>query len=169
MAEFSYFDQFGDMQLDLTEYLDQINTDNASAATYTLTNKQPIITTVKNLFSKYDVIFEYKNNIEVILKYEIKDNELMDNVSYNVYGDHNFWWIVALFNDIQNPYKDWPLTQQQIIDLATRMYENEGKFSYDTYVDMIHMQNEEKRNIILPKKQTLKDVIWKYREAILNG
>lgn len=170
MAEFSYFDQFTDIEIDLTNYLDTINDVNdITSDQYTFTNKQPIKTTVKNLFNKFEVIFDYKNNIEVITRYEVKDNETMEIVAYDFYGDVNLWWIVAIFNNIRDPYNDWPLTQSQVIEVVDRLYTTEQKFPYNTYARMVHEKNEEKRNIILPKKQTVKDVIWKYREAILNG
>lgn len=170
MAEFSYFDQFKDVEIDLTSYLNKLTTDNDLRYNqYTFNNKQPIVTNVTNLFSKYDIIFDYKSNLDVITRYTVKDNEFIENVSQETYGDMSFWWIVCLFNDIKDPYRDWPLSQKQIVDLATRLYNTERKFSYDTYVEFIHTKNEEKRNLILPIRVALKDIIWKYREAIIKN
>jgi hypothetical protein len=171
MAEFSYFDQFVDIDYDLSGYLNTLNKVNNISIDdkYTFTNKQPIKTTVKNLFDKFDVVFNYKDNIEVIINYEIKDNDTMQTIAYDLYGDVNLWWIIAIFNDIKDPYNDWPLTQSQIIEVTNRIYNTEHKFSYNTYARLINATNEDKRNIIVPKKQTVKDIIWKYREAILNG
>jgi len=171
MGEFSYFDQLKDTKIDLTYMLNKISLDNNLDYNnrYVFSNIQPIITTIKDLFSSYDVIFEYKNNIDIITKYTVNENELPFNVSYKVYGSAEYWWVVVLFNGITDPFSNWPLTQGQIINIAKNMYENESKYKYETYVTMLHEKNEENRNIILPKKQTLKDIIWRYREIILNG
>ena len=165
MANFSYFDQFQDMEIDLTLYLKSIPT----TASYTFNNSQPIKTTIKNLFTKFDIVFDYKNNINLIQSYEIKDNEFIETVAYNVYQDTDFWWIVALFNNIQNPFIDWPLSQSQIIDIAKAKYATERKYSYLTYLNFLTEINDKKRILILPNNDTISDIIWRYRQAILLG
>lgn len=163
MADFSYFDQYADIEIDLTSYLTSIPT----TGSFTFNNIQPVVTNVKNLFTKYEILFEYKKNVDLILSYKVQDNEFIENVSYNVYGSPEYWWIVVVFNNIKEPFKDWPLTQDQIISIATKLYNNERKYKYDTYFQFISERNEIKRNIILPKNDVLKDIIWKYRQAIL--
>jgi hypothetical protein len=165
MADFSYLDQFLDIEINLTEYLNSV----PSTTTYTLTNKQPVITTVKNLFSKYEVIYDYKTNINLLINYKIKEFEFIETVSYSVYGSPEYWWIIALFNNIQDPLVDWPLSQEQMITIATNLFEKERKYNYNTYLDSISTQNETKRDIIVPKSDILKDIIWKYRQALMAG
>lgn len=170
MPEFSYFDQFLDIEIDLTGLLNKISVENNLPKNYyTFSNNQPIVTNLKNLFEKFNLVFEFRDNIELISTYEIKDNQSIESVSYELYKDKSFWWIIALFNNIKNMYRDWPFTQNQLIVMATRLYEEEAKFSYDTYTSMLHDQNEERRNIIYPNSKTLKDIIAKYREAIINN
>ena len=169
--DFSYFDQFQDIEIDLTSYLNNmtVSTLASSGTNYLFSNKQPVVTTIKNLFTKYDIIFDYRRNIELILNYTIKDNENIEIVSNNVYGDIQYWWIIALFNDIKNPFTDWPLASNHIKLICSNLYDNERKYSYDTYMQHLNAINDDKKQIIVPKADTLKNIIWKYRQAILNG
>lgn len=164
--EFSYFDQFGNIEIDLTSYLTNLST---TALNYTFNNTQPVKTTVSNLFTLYEIIFDYKKNIELILRYEVGDNELPEMVSYEVYGTIDFWWLVFLFNDIKKPFKEWPLSQNELIMKAQFLFDNEAKYTYQTYYDYLTTINDERKQLILPKPDTVKEIIWKYRQAILNG
>jgi hypothetical protein len=163
MADFTYFDQYSDIEIDLTSYLKSIP---VTGSAYTLSNLQPVKTTSKNLFTKYEVIIDYKHNIDLILQYQINEGETIDVVSYNIYGSVEYWWILAMFNDIKNIFTDWPLSQQQLITIAKNLYEKERKYSYNTYLDFLAASNDEKRDIIVPKKDTIKDIIWKYRQVV---
>lgn len=170
MAEFNYYDQYSDVDIDLTDYLNKLVEDNdLTTEQYTFNNNQPIKTTIKNLFEHINIIYDYRDDAEVINTYEVQDGEFPEVVSYKLYEDASFWWIILLFNEIYDPYNDWVLSQSHVIDLATRLFNAERKFSYQTYIDFIHTANEERRNIIYPKKYVLKDIVWKYREVLLNG
>ena len=167
MANFTYFDQFQDMQIDLTAYLDKLSKSASAPYKYNLSNKQPVITNIKNLFTKYDIIIDYKKNVEVILSYDIKENETIEQVSYKVYDTIDYWWIVAVFNDITNPFNDWPLNQEQLNNAADILYNNEGKYPRNVYYNFLFEQNESKRRIILPRDYVIGDIIWAYREKVL--
>lgn len=166
MADFSYFDQYHDIKIDLTTYL---KTMPITGSTYTLSNMQPVITSIKDLFTKFDLILDYKNNIDLILRYTVKENETIEMVSYELYESVEYWWLVALFNDIREPFNDWPLSNTQIITIAKDLYEYERKYSFNTYLTFISDKNDSKRNIIAPKVDAIKDIIWKYRQAIMIG
>jgi hypothetical protein len=170
--EFSYFDQFKDIEIDLTSYLSYYSTltnPSGTGINYTFSNIQPVKTTVSNLFTKYDIIFDYTKNIELIIQYEIKENQQVEMVSYDVYGTIDFWWLVYVFNDIKEPFTQWPLTQDEMIKKAQYMYETEAKYTYQIYYDNLISTNNERKQIILPKPDTVKEIVWKYRQAIING
>lgn len=162
--DFSYFDQYQDSVIDLSSYLKSLS---VSGYSYTFNNTQPVTATVKNLFTKYDIIFDYRNNIELILNYEVQENETIELVSYKVYGDVQYWWIIALFNNITNIFTDWPLTEKQVKVLANDLYDKNRNYNFDTYFNYLNEYNFTKRQIILPKPDTIKDIIWKYRQVIL--
>lgn len=165
--DFSYFDQYLDTEIDLTDYLTKLST--IGGETYAFNNLQPVKVSVKNLFTHYQIIFDYKRNVELIIRYDVKDNESIELVSYNTYGSVEYWWIVALFNDIKNPFTDWPLSINNLKALALNLYEKEGKYSFDTYIQYLNGLNDERKKLTLPKPDTLKEIIWKYRQEIVKN
>ena len=164
MAEYNYFDQFQDTKVDLTNYLTNLS---VSGYDYRFGDMQPVITDLKNLFNHYEVILELKKNIDAIIHYMVPENYTVDKVSYDVYGTTEFWWIIYLFNGIKNPWVEWPASQEQLTAFTQLLYNEEGKYSFNTYYNFLHEENEVKRNIIIPKDYTIRDIIWSYRSQIL--
>lgn len=163
---FSYFDQFPDIEIDLTQYLINI----ASTGTpYTLSNRQPVKTKIKNLFINYEFDTNFKNNINLITRYEIIEGELPEVTSFKNYQTVDFWWLVLVFNDIQNPLRDWPLTQSQLNSLADSLYASDNKYTRNTYYELLFERNEVKRQILLPRPEVLTDIIWMYQQKILEN
>lgn len=37
--------------------------------------------------------------------YVVKDNDWFDNISYEKYETPDYWWIVAMFNNVENPFE----------------------------------------------------------------
>lgn len=166
MPDFSYFDQFTDVTVDLTKYLQNMS---VSGYDYRLGDMQPVVIPIKNLFTHYNVAIEYTKNIDAILHYTISEGESVDLTSWNNYNTTEYWWIIYVFNGIRNPWYEWPFTQEQLNQIAKLLYEEEGKYSYSTYYKFLHEDNEIKRNIIIPKDYIIRDFIWSYREQIINS
>lgn len=38
--------------------------------------------------------------------YEVGDDMWWDNISYDIYGTPHLWWIVALMNNVVNPFEE---------------------------------------------------------------
>lgn len=162
----SYFDQFKDMEIDLSEYLTKLSSDEYK---YEFSNIQPATCTVKNLFEQFRIIDQYKKSAAAFLRYSIKDGERLDNISYRFYETVDFWWLIALFNDIRNPFYDLPLNEQQIIELSEKLAEEEGKYPQKTYYKLIFEANETKRQIYIPRPGYVADIVWEFRKAIMAG
>ena len=166
MAQFSYFDQFNNIDIDLTRYLNYLSTPSFK---YTFSNMQPVKTTLQNLFTKYEIIVDYKLNLDFFLQYHIDNDEFIETVANKAYGMPEYWWIIALFNNITEPFKQWPLTQSQLITMATHLYQTYGDYDYQTYINFITEENDKKRSITIPKNETVKQIVLKYRQAIMAG
>lgn len=160
---FSYFDQFPDIEIDMSDYLKNVS----GTGQYLFSNIQPVKTNIKNLFVKYELALDFKKNIDQIQRYTINEFELPDVVSYKNFGTIDFWWMVLVFNDIKNPLKDWPVSQDQLSVLTEYAYETEGKYPRTTYYQFLFEANEAKRNILLPKPSALQEIIWAYQQQIL--
>lgn len=37
--------------------------------------------------------------------YKVKEKAFWDNIAYEVYGKAEYWWVIAFFNNIQNPFE----------------------------------------------------------------
>ena len=165
-THFSYFDQFKEMEIDLSKFLL-----NFSDKDYELkfSNLQPVKVTVKNLFEQYAVLDRYKRDGASFFLYNIEDNERLENISYKFYNTVDYWWIIAVFNNIKNPFFDTVLSEEQIITFSKILEEREGKYPQSVYYKLLNETNEERRQINIPKEVVIADIIWQFREEILRN
>ena len=163
-SNFNYFDQFKDMEIDLTDYLIR-----HSSPEYQLkfSNLQPVVVTVKNLFEQFKVIETYKRDAATFIKYRAQDNERIENISQKFYSTPDFWWILCIFNDIRNPFYDLPLSENQIIELARRLGDEERKYPEKVYYNLIFNENENRRELNVPKAGLVGSVVWDFRKAMM--
>lgn len=162
---FSYFDQFKDMELDLSKFLERFSKDEYELK---FSNLQPVKTTVKNIFEQFQILDRYKTDASSFLKYKIQDNERIEMMSYKFYDTIDFWWVITAFNNIKNPFFDLPLSEEQVVEYSKILTEREGKYPQATYYKLLAENNETKREILIPRKMFISDIIWNYREAILK-
>jgi hypothetical protein len=88
--------------------------ENLPKITYTEGNVSNVI---RNLFFKIQVTSDINN--EYLINYEIQDGQTLEDISFDVYGDPKFWWIIALVNDIQDVIYDLPLDDSTVTKIAT--------------------------------------------------
>lgn len=160
--DFTYFDQFVDVNLDMNEYLDFVK--NETEYEYIFTNIQPTKVTLKNIFDKIEIISTFKEDGLNFDPYIVGENERIEVVSYKKYGAVSYWWVIAIFNNIKNVFTEWCLTQNQLSDLSEKLFQTENKYSKKAYYDMLFERNEIKRRIILPKTTVVNSVVAKFRE-----
>ncbi len=58
-----------------------------------------------NIFSKYKLFDKYKSNIQYYFEYTILENDRWDIISQKFYGTFELWWLIALFNNVINPFE----------------------------------------------------------------
>ena len=81
-------------------------------------------TQIKDLLLRVKVRNYVKNNHAWFAKYIIGMDILPEMVAYDVYGKTAYHWVVLLFNQITNPYYDWPLKRQDFFRFVTSKYSN---------------------------------------------
>lgn len=163
---FNYMDQLLDTEVDLTEYLKNFSDDN-----YTLEfrNDQPVIATIKNLFEQSTFTKDFKEADGFSFSnYLVEEEELIEDVSLNFYGSIDYWWIIAIFNDITNPMNQWPISERELQYISAELQSKENKYSAETYYNLLFDMNERKRNIRILRPDHLLDVIKDLREFITN-
>ena len=59
---------------------------------------------------------------DLFITYNIKDGEKPETIADKIYGDPEYHWAVLLFNDIIDPYRDWPLGSYEIDRYVEKKY-----------------------------------------------
>lgn len=75
-----------------------------------------------NLLARSAFLREIRENISLYYDYQVKDGETPEIIADKLYGDPSRFWIVLLFNNLSNPYYDFPLTSEQLNDMIMAKY-----------------------------------------------
>lgn len=66
-------------------------------------------TVVKDILRRVAFLTEYKPYTDLYQTYTIIDGDTPQSLAIKFYGIPTYHWIVLMFNEIHNPYFDWPL------------------------------------------------------------
>ena len=93
-----------------------------------------------DITKKTDTLDIYRNDNRFYIEYTIKDSEYPQEIADKIYEDANMAWLILLFNQIDNVYDKWPMSQQALVDYVN-----------DVYVDPydIHHYESTQGNIVL--------------------
>jgi hypothetical protein len=90
--------------------------------------------TVKNIMARVKILDKVTEGPELFNNYQITNAVRADNLSYNIYGDQYFSWLVYLSNNIVDPYYDWNLSQYDFDQFIIEKYGSfagaQGKVAY---------------------------------------
>lgn len=59
-----------------------------------------------NIFRSYILSTSQLNNSSFYDLYEVDNSEWLDSISFKVYGTPNLWWVIAIVNNVVNPFED---------------------------------------------------------------
>lgn len=59
-----------------------------------------------NIFRSYVSNEDVFRDVAFFETYEVSNGEYWDNVSYNLYTTPYLWWVIALLNNIVNPFEE---------------------------------------------------------------
>jgi len=129
--------------------------DNYSVQDYTAKSMIDIRSYINELSSDY---FSY---------YEIKENDTLERISYELYGTPDYWDIILLIND-QSPLKDTPysydaislIAEQDVQDFESEIYKNtipinERELIIADYIKTRQADSESKRIIRVMKQSKI--------------
>lgn len=60
---------------------------------------------ILNIFKSYSITDDFTASVYFDY-YEIQFNDWLDNISYDFYETPNLWWIIAIINNIVNPFEE---------------------------------------------------------------
>ena len=75
------------------------------------TNKDVLVT---DLFFRYRIRDEIKNNLVTYNKFSVRDHDTPENLAQKINGDPHLYWIILKMNDIVNINEDWPKSQREL-------------------------------------------------------
>lgn len=66
------------------------------------------LTNFMNIFKSLRINTDILTDISLFETYEVEGEResWWDNISYDIYGTPYLWWVVALFNDVTNPFEE---------------------------------------------------------------
>ena len=56
------------------------------------------------------------------INYTVKDGERPDQISFEQYGDEQYYWILLQINEIVDYYNQWPLSNKELEEYAQKKY-----------------------------------------------
>jgi hypothetical protein len=66
------------------------------------------------------------NNYLIFYPYTVKDGETPEIIAAKLYDSAQYHWIVLIVNNIIDPYYDWPLSQENLINTLRKRYSSGG-------------------------------------------
>lgn len=73
-----------------------------------------------NIFINYEINTSVKDNDDYISYYDVDYNDWWENIAFQYYQNENLWWMVALTNDVVNPFEE--LNEGDSIKLIDRRW-----------------------------------------------
>jgi len=94
--------------------------------------------------------------------YVIKNGQRPDQISYETYGDEQYYWIILQINEIVDYYNEWPLSDKELQEYGLKKYGG-----LEAYQSIHHYETvetiDENGNFVLPGgMQVPSDFIYYY-------
>lgn len=77
---------------------------------------------VTNILARSTFLREIANNTSIAYEYSVKDSDTPEIIAHKIYGDAYRGWIVLMFNNIINPFYDWPLKNDALDNYVFKKY-----------------------------------------------
>ena len=101
--------------------------------------KQGVTTIVTNLLARIDVVRNALDNVSLFYEYNIQEGDTPEIIASKYYNDPELHWIVLIFNNIIDPFYDWPMTYNQFQKFITSKYDSveKSKITHHHYEKII--------------------------------
>lgn len=77
---------------------------------------------VTNILARSTFLREIANNTSIAYEYNVKESDTAEIIAHKVYGDAYRGWIILMFNNIINPFYDWPLKNDALDNYIAKKY-----------------------------------------------
>ena len=89
----------------------------------------------------------------IYMPYYIKNGERPDQISYDLYNDEQYYWIILHLNDIIDYYSDWPLSSDDLDLYVHKKYGSIENTEAPHHYETIETYDTE-GNLIMPGRGT---------------
>lgn len=79
---------------------------------------------IVDITRRCNIIDEFKQNTAEFTTYTIRDGERPEDVSMKFYGTPFLHWVIMMYNNIIDPYYDWPMSSTQFDKYTLQKYPN---------------------------------------------
>ena len=70
---------------------------------------------IRHILPRFRMVNLVENNSGNYMDYRIKYGETLEILAQRFYGDARWYWVIALYNNIQDPYEDLPMSTPDLI------------------------------------------------------
>jgi hypothetical protein len=121
---------------------------------------------VTDIFKRFKFLDRFKNSIRFYQDYYIRDNESPEHVALKFYGDVHWSWLVLLFNEILDPFFDWPISDEEIELWAQKLVPDyiTNPSVYYAKIAELNTERETHRKIKILRSTYLSTVIKNLKE-----
>ena len=88
------------------EYTKQNLSNSSQLKLFTILDDVSNNTYYLNIFRSYIINMSSLNNNSFYELYEVDNNDWLDNISYKFYNTPQLWWVIAIVNNITNPFEE---------------------------------------------------------------
>lgn len=149
---------------------------------YNFNTEQPILLT--HILRR----FAFKQRIkEIVSEYDpyiVSDGETPEMVSYNVYGNMQYHWVILMFNNITDPFTEWVMSSETLERYINEKYQNNRSATHHwerngrivpegtegaenvTNEEFEFRVNEHHRKILIPKKIYLSSILKEFENVL---
>ena len=75
-----------------------------------------------NIISRSIVLQDIINNTSYFYEFILKEFMTPEQLSNNIYGDPQYYWVILLMNNVIDPYYDWVLQEDEVFKYVTEIY-----------------------------------------------
>jgi hypothetical protein len=117
---------------------------------------------VTDITRRFSLVNFLKNSRVNFDEYHVQDGETPQGVAYDYYGDVTLDWLVLFSNEIQDPYFDWPLSEENFKSYVEQKYGSlQAAFQtvhhYEWIIQKHQVINDQGTQRILPEKKLIVD------------
>ena len=96
---------------------------------------------ILNITRRAKIRETFKDNPFLFLPYVVEEGDRPEDVAFYYYGDPGYVWLIYYANDIVDPYSDWPMAYEDLLEFLIEKYKDQAPDGTSGYGVIEWMQN----------------------------